>query len=88
MKNISSYLGIPIFLNDGSMFGTPSEQLSGDMYCYYQIDQDSYGVFILDVMGHGVSSSLVSMSIRSLLYRLITMLTDPILVINEYDSSI
>lgn len=65
---------------------TPSEHLSGDMYSYYRIDNNRYGVILIDVMGHGVSSALVSMSIRSLLYGLITQLTDPLLVITELNN--
>ena len=50
----------------------PSEELAGDMYAWYQIDDSKYGVILFDIMGHGVPSSLVSMSIRSLLRGIIT----------------
>ncbi|GCD84174.1 SpoIIE family protein phosphatase [Parageobacillus thermoglucosidasius] len=45
----------------------PSEELGGDMYAWYQIDNDRYGIFLMDVMGHGVAASLICMSVRSLL---------------------
>lgn len=61
----------------------PSEQLAGDMYCWYRIDQDRYGIILLDVVGHGISASLISMSVRSLLQGLITRLVDPVRVIQE-----
>lgn len=64
-----------------------SDELAGDMYAWYQINDDEYGIILIDVMGHGVASSLVCMSVRSLLRRLITKLTDPVLVaeeLNEY----
>lgn len=61
----------------------PSEQLAGDMYCWYRIDKHRYGIMLLDVVGHGISASLISMSVRSLLQGLITRLTDPIKVIKE-----
>lgn len=64
----------------------PSEQLSGDMYSWYAIDEHRYGVIILDVMGHGVSASLVIMSIRALLRGLITRAIDPVLVMQELNS--
>jgi sigma-B regulation protein RsbU (phosphoserine phosphatase) len=61
----------------------PSEQLAGDMYCWYKIDQYRYGILLLDVVGHGISASLIGMSIRSLLQGLITRLVDPVKVIKE-----
>ncbi|WCN37542.1 PP2C family protein-serine/threonine phosphatase [Aneurinibacillus uraniidurans] len=61
----------------------PSEDLGGDMYCWYRIDQHRYGVIIIDVAGHGVSASLVSSSIRSLLRGMIVRLQTPTLVMQE-----
>jgi sigma-B regulation protein RsbU (phosphoserine phosphatase) len=61
----------------------PSEELSGDMYYWCQIDEHRYGVFLLDVMGHGVSSALVSMSVRSLLKDLVNSQVDPIEVMGS-----
>ncbi len=61
----------------------PSYKVSGDMYCWYQIDQHRYGVMMLDVMGHGVSSCLISMSIRSLLRGMIVRVQKPELVFAE-----
>jgi sigma-B regulation protein RsbU (phosphoserine phosphatase) len=63
----------------------PSEELSGDMYACYQIDDHRYGIIIIDVMGHGISSSLVSMSLRSLLRGLILRVIDPIYVAAELE---
>ncbi|MED4271408.1 SpoIIE family protein phosphatase [Geobacillus stearothermophilus] len=45
----------------------PSRELGGDMYAWYPIDQQRYGIFLMDVMGHGVAASLICMSVRSLL---------------------
>jgi sigma-B regulation protein RsbU (phosphoserine phosphatase) len=61
----------------------PSDKLSGDMYSWYKIDSHRYGVILLDVMGHGVSASLVGMSLRSLLHYLITTKVEPIEVISD-----
>ncbi|WP_078553656.1 PP2C family protein-serine/threonine phosphatase [Bacillus alkalicellulosilyticus] len=66
-----------------SSYYKPSEELSGDLYTWYKIDEQQYGVLILDVMGHGVSSSLVSMSIKSLTQGVITRVKDPYLVMKE-----
>ena len=64
----------------------PSKELSGDMYCWHKIEDGIYGIMLLDVMGHGVSSALVGMSIRSLLRGVIMRLVDPIKVISELNN--
>lgn len=61
----------------------PSVMLGGDMYAWYKIDDHRYGIFLMDVMGHGVASSLVSMSLRSLLRGFIHNLVKPELVLKE-----
>ncbi|MFC4183468.1 SpoIIE family protein phosphatase [Saccharococcus thermophilus] len=66
----------------------PSDDLSGDIYACYQIDRDRYGVIIIDVMGHGISSSLVSMLLRSLLRGLIVRVIDPVYVATELEKHV
>jgi sigma-B regulation protein RsbU (phosphoserine phosphatase) len=80
-----SVLGVPI---DNAAIRVsagyyPSFELAGDMYTWYPIDEDRYGVILLDIMGHGISSSLVCMFISSVLKDTITQLVDPELVIGE-----
>jgi sigma-B regulation protein RsbU (phosphoserine phosphatase) len=61
----------------------PSQQLGGDMYAWYRLDEHRYGIVIMDVMGNGISSSLICMSIRSLLEGIIRNCLDPELVMKE-----
>ena len=61
----------------------PSEMLGGDMYAWYKIDNNRYGIFLMDVMGHGVASALVSMSVRSLLRGIINNCIEPNKVMQE-----
>ncbi|MGG3447094.1 fused response regulator/phosphatase [Bacillus nitratireducens] len=61
----------------------PSFKLAGDMYYWYKIDENRYGIILLDVMGHGVSASLVGMFISSVLRESIKCLIDPELVIKD-----
>ncbi|MBP3951625.1 PP2C family protein-serine/threonine phosphatase [Bacillus suaedae] len=49
-----------------------SNELSGDIYGFYQINEHQYGIILLDVMGHGISSSLITMSLVTLFQRLIS----------------
>ncbi len=62
-----------------------SHHLSGDIYGIYQIDRDRYGIIILDVMGHGISSALITMSLHSLFQRLILREGNPQTVVKELD---
>lgn len=61
----------------------PSSELAGDLYAWNQIDEHRYGIILLDVMGHGISSSLVGMYISSVLKDTIINFVDPIEVITE-----
>ncbi|MFJ7726068.1 PP2C family protein-serine/threonine phosphatase [Neobacillus sp. NPDC097160] len=61
----------------------PSFELAGDLYAWYQISLHRYGVILLDMMGHGISSSLVCMYIYSALKDSITSLCDPEAVMIE-----
>ncbi|PEL94388.1 fused response regulator/phosphatase [Bacillus wiedmannii] len=61
----------------------PSFKLAGDMYYWYKIDENRYGIILLDVMGHGISASLVCMFISSVLRETIKSLIDPELVIKD-----
>lgn len=63
-----------------------SSDLSGDMYGVYQINPHQYGVIILDVMGHGISSSLITMSLQSVFQRLISKGTSPDILMKELDN--
>ncbi|MEH7120193.1 fused response regulator/phosphatase [Neobacillus vireti] len=61
----------------------PSFELAGDLYAWYQISPGRYGVILLDMMGHGISSSLVCMYIYSTLKDAITGIGDPEAVMIE-----
>lgn len=45
----------------------PSTQLGGDMFGYHWLDEDHLAIFLLDVSGHGVGSSLLAVSAANLL---------------------
>ncbi|RXJ00302.1 hypothetical protein DS745_12270 [Anaerobacillus alkaliphilus] len=61
----------------------PSEELSGDLYYWEKINEKKYGILIIDVMGHGLSSSIISLSIKSLLHGLVTKVSQPSSVMTE-----
>ncbi|QIB28020.1 SpoIIE family protein phosphatase [Caloranaerobacter azorensis] len=42
----------------------PSEMLSGDMFDIFNIDDNNIGVYISDVVGHGVSASMITMFVK------------------------
>jgi sigma-B regulation protein RsbU (phosphoserine phosphatase) len=68
---------------DISAIYQPSSELAGDFYEWHQIDERRYGAILLDVMGHGIASSLVCMYISSLLRDAITRIVDPNQVMHE-----
>ncbi|MFD7524041.1 SpoIIE family protein phosphatase [Paenibacillus chitinolyticus] len=85
-KNVqSSVLSLPIETKKIRIeaYYNPSYELAGDLYNWYPIDEDRYGVMLLDIMGHGISSSLVCMFISSVLRDTITKFVTPELVIAE-----
>lgn len=45
----------------------PSTQLGGDSFSYHWLDDDHFAIFLLDVSGHGVGSSLMSVSALNVL---------------------
>lgn len=61
----------------------PSSNLAGDMYYWHKISEHRYAVILLDMMGHGISASLVCMFISSVLREAVKQLVEPELVIKE-----
>ncbi|ARK30169.1 SpoIIE family protein phosphatase [Halalkalibacter krulwichiae] len=67
-------------------FYEASNELSGDIYGFYQLDDNRYGVILLDVMGHGISSALITMSLHSLFHRLFSKGVNTEIVMKELDN--
>ncbi|MCZ8519676.1 MULTISPECIES: fused response regulator/phosphatase [Paenibacillus] len=61
----------------------PSSELAGDLYAWHRIDEHRHGIIILDIMGHGISSSLVCMFISSVMQDTITRFVSPEFVVAE-----
>ncbi|KGR75719.1 SpoIIE family protein phosphatase [Ureibacillus sinduriensis] len=61
----------------------PSFNLAGDMYYWHKINDHRYAVILLDMMGHGISASLLCMFISSVLREAIKQIVDPVDVVNE-----
>ncbi|BAT53835.1 response regulator receiver modulated serine phosphatase [Nostoc sp. NIES-3756] len=45
----------------------PSDQLGGDCFDYYWLDDEHLVIYLLDVSGHGVGSALLSVSVLNIL---------------------
>lgn len=48
----------------------PVHEVSGDLYDFYLKNGEIHGVSLFDVSGHGLSSGLITMIVRPILYRL------------------
>lgn len=85
MQVQTSMLSEPIFHDHILMKASylPANTLAGDMYYWYKIDKHRYAAIILDMMGHGISASLVCMFISSVLRDSIRSCPDPEYVIGE-----
>jgi sigma-B regulation protein RsbU (phosphoserine phosphatase) len=68
----------------------PSTQLGGDSFGYHWLDDDHFAMYLLDVSGHGVGASLLSVSAMNVL-RLMTLphvdFRDPGQVLQALDGS-
>ncbi|WP_027410534.1 SpoIIE family protein phosphatase [Anoxybacteroides tepidamans] len=65
----------------------PAEQLSGDVYACYQIDDVRFAIVMIDVIDHDLSSFLI-MLLRSLLREIIHRVVDPVYVALELENYI
>ncbi|WP_405104393.1 fused response regulator/phosphatase [Paenibacillus sp. FSL K6-1217] len=61
----------------------PSFELAGDLYAWYPLGDGRYAVILLDMMGHGISSSLFTMFLASVLKDTVTTYVEPEKVIQE-----
>lgn len=61
----------------------PSYELAGDLYSWYSLGDGKYAIILLDMMGHGISSSLFCMFISSVLKDTVHTYVKPEKVIQE-----
>lgn len=60
-----------------------SEELAGDLYAWHHLDENRWAIAVIDAMGHGISSSLVSMFVASILKEAMRTLWSPERVFRE-----
>ncbi|MBS4536326.1 SpoIIE family protein phosphatase [Clostridium sp. D2Q-14] len=65
----------------------PSEVLSGDMFDIFNIDNRYTGIYISDVVGHGVSASILTMFVRQTMKAIMDTTTKPSKVLSELHQS-
>ena len=78
---LSSPIRDPLFEIDALY--KPSFELAGDLYSWYPLGDGRYGIILLDMMGHGISSSLFCMFIASVLKDTVSTYVEPEKVIQE-----
>lgn len=73
----------PAFFHEGREairfyhFFQPSSSVSGDFFDVYEIARERAGLFVCDVMGHGVRASLVAATARALVEEMTSKGTSP-----------
>jgi sigma-B regulation protein RsbU (phosphoserine phosphatase) len=55
----------------------PTGEVSGDFFSVFPVGEKAAGVFICDIMGHGVRSALITSMIRALMEEHARVTTDP-----------
>jgi phosphoserine phosphatase RsbU/P len=66
----------------------PAEQVGGDFFCVLPLSDTEAGVFICDVLGHGLRAALVTAIVRGLLEELTPMARDPGRLLSEINTSL
>lgn len=61
----------------------PSEMLSGDMFDIFSIDDENIGIYISDVVGHGVAASMMTMFIRETMRSIKDDILSPSIALSE-----
>ena len=61
----------------------PSEVLSGDMFDVYYIDEENIGIYICDVVGHGVTASMMTMFVRQTMRAIKDDILSPSIALTE-----
>jgi sigma-B regulation protein RsbU (phosphoserine phosphatase) len=66
----------------------PAEQVGGDFFCVLPLTDTAAGVFICDVLGHGLRAALVTAIVRGLLEELTAIAMDPGRVLSEINDGL
>lgn len=61
----------------------PSEMLSGDMFDIFRIDNENIGIYVSDVVGHGVAASMMTMFIRQTMRSIKDDILSPSIALTE-----
>ena len=56
---------------------TPANQLGGDVYDFYRLDNNRLGILVADVSGHGVNSAMLSGMVKALAAPLSSAVLEP-----------
>jgi sigma-B regulation protein RsbU (phosphoserine phosphatase) len=60
----SNDLGLPVVLASRLV---PADDLAGDMFSYFALDERHLGFFIIDVVGHGIPAAMLSLHLMKIL---------------------
>lgn len=84
----------PAFFHEGREavrfyhFFQPSSSVSGDFFDVYEIADDCVGIFVCDVMGHGVRASLIAATARALVEEMTAKGTSPEILLTSLNGAL
>jgi len=61
----------------------PSEKVAGDLFDVFPVGENAAGVFLFDVMGHGVRAALVTALLRGLVHEQMHLANEPTLFLEQ-----
>ena len=65
---------------------TPAVVVGGDFFDLWEVERGRLGVFISDVMGHGVSAAFITVFIKTIVEEMITQTDDPGRLLKELNT--
>ncbi len=66
----------------------PAQEVGGDYYDFFQLDENRLGVVIADVSGHGTSASFYMAEIKGMMLQLASAYLPPKTVLNELNKKL
>jgi sigma-B regulation protein RsbU (phosphoserine phosphatase) len=65
---------------------SPADEVGGDYYDYFYLDENQFGVVLADISGHGASAALIMTMVKGILHSITHQFRSPVNVLSEINS--